>query len=157
MVQGQDDTVNEASLPSLTPIVFCEWSKIYIVWRYFDERWRLYDLPVLSAFPWFLCPISLAGDSKHSNWYLGSLVKHELSKKKYFQNVFATMTPSILNSKNSRSWFLHIKEAEMLETNISLQEHPILAYMSIKHQSHCSFFEDKVRSINKFLPLTPTH
>ena len=29
MVQGQEYTVNEASLPSLTPIIFHEWTKMY--------------------------------------------------------------------------------------------------------------------------------
>ena len=30
MVQGQDYTVDVASLPSLTPIIFCEWPKMYV-------------------------------------------------------------------------------------------------------------------------------
>ena len=68
MMQGQDYTVDEASLPSLTSIIFYEWPKMYVVWRYLDGRWRLNDLPVLAAFPWFLCPIWLTGDSRHSNW-----------------------------------------------------------------------------------------
>ena len=69
MVQGQDYMVDEASLPSLTPIIVCEWSKTYVVWRYLDGRLRLYELPVLAAFPSFFCPISLAdGYRRHSNW-----------------------------------------------------------------------------------------
>ena len=54
MVQGQDYTVDESSLPSLTPIIFCKWPKMYVVWRYFDGRWHLYELPVLAAFPSFI-------------------------------------------------------------------------------------------------------
>ena len=72
MVQGQKYTVDETSLLSLTRIFFCEWRKMYVVWRYLDERWRLYELSVPVAFPWFLCPIPLAGDSRHSNWQFGS-------------------------------------------------------------------------------------
>ena len=68
MVQGEDYMVDEVSLPSLTPIIFCEWPKMYVVSRYLDGRWSLYELPVLAAFPSFLCTISLAGDSRHSNW-----------------------------------------------------------------------------------------
>ena len=38
MVQGQDYTVDEASLPSLTPIIFCESPKINVIWRHRDGR-----------------------------------------------------------------------------------------------------------------------
>ena len=62
MVQGQDYTVNEASLPSQTPILCCEWPQMYVVWENLDGRCRFYELLVLATFPWFLCPISLAGD-----------------------------------------------------------------------------------------------
>ena len=64
MVQGQDYTLDEASLPSLTPIIFCEWPKMYMLSRYLDGRWCLYELSVLAAFPWSFFPISLADDSR---------------------------------------------------------------------------------------------
>ena len=73
MVQGQDYTVDEASLPSLTPIIFCEWPKMYVIWRYLNGRWSFYELPVLAVFPLFLCPNPLDGNSRHSNWWFGSL------------------------------------------------------------------------------------
>ena len=46
---------------SLNSIIFREWPKMYVGWRYLDGRWRLYELSLLAAFPWFLCPILLAG------------------------------------------------------------------------------------------------
>ena len=51
MVQGQDYKVDEASLPSLTLLIFCERPKMYVVWRCLDGRRRLYEFPVLAAFP----------------------------------------------------------------------------------------------------------
>ena len=67
------------------PIIFVEWPKMYVVWRYLDQRWSFCELPVLAAFPWFLCPISLAGDSRHSNWYFSSLGATQ--NKQYLWNI----------------------------------------------------------------------